>query len=65
MTPRQAANHILAGILSLAEDKRSIASSMRSVGLDGDADYEEIAMKTLFDVAVSLKSAIDDGEYGE
>lgn len=63
MTSRQAAEKILKGILSLADEMVEDILSMRSVGLTGDADLEEIKMRTLLNVAAALQTVIDEGEF--
>lgn len=65
MTAKQAAQHILAGILKLAESKKDEALSMRRAGDHDDAAVSEIEAGALFNMAAGLSSAIDDGEYGE
>ena len=65
MTAKQAAQHILAGIVTLIKDKREYADSAKRVGADDWNSEYTIAADTLCDVAAALKSAIDEGEYGE
>ncbi len=65
MTARQAAEHILDGILKLVADKRKSAIEMRRSGCFRLADEEQISADALSDMAAGLLSAIEEGEYGK
>lgn len=65
MTAKQAARHILAGIVDLVKENRNDAASAKRAGADKLAAEYTIAADTLSNVAAGLMAAIEEGEYGE
>lgn len=65
MTARQAAQHILTGIVALAEENRNDAESAKRAGANKLAAEYTIAADTLCDVCTGLMAAIEEGEFGE
>lgn len=65
MTSRQAAQHILDGVMSLFEGEKKLVEALNALGQEEKAKEENIAAETLLMVATGLYSAINEGEYGE
>lgn len=65
MTSREAAEKILNGLSMLVEDSQNWAKLAKTYGLDEIAKSREADADTIANIAAGLKSAIDDGEFGE
>ena len=65
MTSREAAQHILDGIVEIIGFYQDDLESVKRVENKSLADHYQTAVDTLAILAAGLKSSIDQGEYGE